>query len=134
METIIFPFIATLQIIQELQMSLCIDTAHFLARFSGNHDLVEIAKKYLPLAKEIHLQDHEANYIREHAPLSIIRVFPLQFLEILKKHEFQGSIVFELTSEEAITSLKYIKENIPSIKILEIKNVWIISLDHYIMK
>ncbi|MHA1726172.1 MAG: TIM barrel protein [Promethearchaeota archaeon] len=120
-ENIIFPFDATLQIIKELELSLCIDTAHFLPEFSGNHNLVEVAKNYLPLTKEIHLQDYEANYIREHAPLGTSTVFPLEFLKILKENEFQGPIVFELTNEEAITSLKYIKEHIPGIKIPEIQ-------------
>ena len=45
-EKFVFPFEATIKIIKKLKTKLCIDTAHVLCGFSGNHDLLEITENY----------------------------------------------------------------------------------------
>jgi len=121
-ENIQFPFEATIKIIKELRTKLCIDTAHFLGGFSGNHDLLEILAKYLDLTAEIHLQDFNGdNPLSDHAALGTGE-FPPEFLNILHQKNFEGPVVFELPQLDTIRSIKYIRENAPQVKIPDIKD------------
>ncbi|MFX1357432.1 MAG: TIM barrel protein [Promethearchaeota archaeon] len=122
-ENLEFPFEATLKIVKELKTKLCIDTAHILAGFSGECDLMEITKSYLDITSEIHLQDHdENNKISDHSALGTGKKFPPEFLELIHSNNFKGPIVFELPKQDTLLSLEYIKKNTPQIKVPDIKD------------
>ncbi|MFX0046670.1 MAG: cobamide remodeling phosphodiesterase CbiR [Candidatus Hermodarchaeota archaeon] len=122
-ENIQFPFEATIKIIKKLKTKLCIDTAHFLGGFSGTHDLLDITEKYLDITAEIHLQDfNDENLFSDHRALGTGKNFPPNFLNLLHHKSFNGPVVFELTKDETIESIKYIREKAPQIKIPEIKD------------
>ncbi|MFW9949086.1 MAG: cobamide remodeling phosphodiesterase CbiR [Candidatus Thorarchaeota archaeon] len=122
-ENIQFPFEATIKIIKKLKTKLCIDTAHFLGGFSGTHDLLDITEKYLDITAEIHLQDfNDENLFSDHSALGTGKNFPPNFLNLLHHKNFNGPVVFELTKDETIESIKYIREKAPQIRIPEIKD------------
>jgi len=119
-----FPIEGTIEIIKKLNgPKLCMDTAHFLAGFSGNVDLIEITEKYLDITSEIHLQDYADNGLADHNALGVGKKFPVRFLKIINEYEFKGPIVFELSPQQAIESINFIKKNAPEIKVPEIKNL-----------
>jgi sugar phosphate isomerase/epimerase len=123
-ETIEFPLEGTIQQIRENEgIKLCIDTGHVLAKYPGDHNLVEIIKKYWDITGEIHLHDgynrfnkKQGKIIADHRPLGEGEL-PIEFLKFLHERDFQGPVVFELTFEEAKKSLEFIKDHIPEIKI-----------------
>lgn len=122
-ENIVFPFEATIKIIKKLKTKLCLDTAHFLGGFSGNHDLLEITEKYLDITAEIHLQDYnDESLFSDHSALGTGKNFPPEFLNIIHQKNFDGPVVFELTKDETIKSIDYIRKNAPQIKIQDIKD------------
>jgi len=122
-ENIVFPFDATIKIIKKLKTKLCIDTAHVLGGFSGNHDLLEITEKYLDITAEIHLQDfNDENLFSDHSALGTGKNFPPEFLNMIHQKNFDGPVVFELTKDETIKSIKYIRKNAPQVKIPDIKD------------
>lgn len=122
-ENIVFPFNATLKIIKKLRTKLCIDTAHFLGGFSGNHDLLEVTKKYLDKTAEIHLQDYDdENLFSDHSALGTGKNFPPEFLNLIYQKNFDGPVVFELTKDETIKSIEYVRKKAPQIKIPDIKD------------
>jgi sugar phosphate isomerase/epimerase len=122
-ENIQFPFEATIKIIDKLGTKLCIDTAHFLGGFSGNYDLLEVTKNYLDKTAEIHLQDYnDESMFSDHSALGTGKNFPPEFLNIINQKNFNGPVVFELTKDETIESIKYIKEKAPQIKLPDIKD------------
>lgn len=122
-ENIQFPLEATIKIIKKLKTKLCIDTAHLLGGFSGNHDLLEITEKYLDITAEIHLQDYnDENLFSDHSALGTGKNFPPEFLNLIFQKNFDGPVVFELTKDETIKSIKYIREKAPQIQIPDIKD------------
>ena len=122
-ENIGFPFDATIKIIKTLGTKLCIDTAHFLGGFSGNYDLLEVTEKYLNITAEIHLQDYnDESLFSDHSALGTGKNFPPDFLNLIHRRQFEGPIVFELTKDETIESIEYIRKNAPQIDLQEIKD------------
>lgn len=114
-ETIEFPFDLTLALVEELDLSLCLDTGHLLAKFSGPVTFEEALQRSLPRLAEVHLHD---GYCRpqpdgtlrrdDHLPLGEGDL-PLGFLlDTLKEARFEGPVIFELTIDEAKTSLEYL--------------------------
>ncbi len=115
-ETIEFPFDLTLALAEELDLSLCFDTGHVLAKYPGPVAFEEALRRSLPRLAEIHLHD---GYYRpqpdgtvrrdDHLPLGEGDL-PLDFLlDTLKEAGFQGPVIFELTIEEAKASLDYLR-------------------------
>ena len=47
--------------------------------------------------------------------------FPFKFLKLIHQYGFEGPIVFELTKQESVKSLEYIKMHVPEIKVPEIR-------------
>ena len=115
-ETIQFPFDLTLALAEELDLSLCLDTGHVLAKYSGPISFEEALQRLLPRLAEIHLHDgyyrpqSDGTFRRgDHLPLGEGNL-PLGFLlDTLKEAEFEGPIIFELTVEEAKASLDYLR-------------------------
>jgi len=115
-ETVEFPFDLTLALAEELDLSLCFDTGHVLARYPGPVAFEEALQKSLPRLAEVHL--HDAYYrpqpdgtVRrdDHLPLGEGDL-PLDFLlDTLKEAGFQGPVVFELTIEETRASLDHLR-------------------------
>jgi len=121
-ENIEFPFEGTLDIIKKLKgPKLCIDTAHFLGGFSGDVNLIEIAKENLDLTSEIHLQDFNEGEGDDHTALGTGKNFPIEFLKIIHEYDFKGPVVFELPFEMAYKSIQFIKERVPDIELPVIK-------------
>ena len=121
-ENIEFPFEGTLDIIKKLKgPKLCIDTAHFLAGFSGEVDMIEITKNHLDVTSEIHLQDFNEEGDADHGALGTGKNFPIEFLKIINEYDFKGPIVFELPFEKAFESVQFIKEKTPYIELPVIK-------------
>jgi sugar phosphate isomerase/epimerase len=115
-ETIEFPFDLTLALAEELDLSLCLDTGHVLAKYSGPVTFEEALQRSLPRLAEVHLHD---GYYRpqpdrtfrrgDHLPLGEGNL-PLDFLlDTLKEAGFEGPIIFELTIQEARASLDYLR-------------------------
>ncbi|MHA2287417.1 MAG: cobamide remodeling phosphodiesterase CbiR [Promethearchaeota archaeon] len=122
-ENIEFPFDATIKIIEKLRTKLCIDTAHFLGGFSGDHDLLEITEKHLDKTIEIHLQDYnDESLFSDHSALGTGKNFPPEFLNLIYRKHFDGPVVFELTKDETIESIEYVKRNAPQINIPKVKD------------
>ena len=56
-ETIEFPFELTLELAEELDLSICFDTGHVLVGFSGAVDFFQALDASLPRLGEVHLHD-----------------------------------------------------------------------------
>ena len=115
-ETIEFPFDLTLELAEDLDLSLCLDTGHVLAGFSGSVSLAEALEHCLPRLAEIHLHDApwqgpegEIGYGKDHQPLGTGDLDVGWFLDRLAEARFNGPIIFELTVEEALASLEVIR-------------------------
>jgi len=122
-ENVEFPLDAIIKMVKKLNTKLCIDTAHVLAGFSGKCDLLEIAEKYFDITGEIHLQDYDdESLLSDHCALGTGKNFPPEFLNLVHQKDFKGPIVFELSREDIMTSIEYIKKNAPRIEIPNIKN------------
>ena len=113
-ETIEFPLDLTLEIAQELDLSICFDTGHILAGFSGDYDFFEALDLCIARIAEIHLHDcpHQEDsigYSQDHRPLGHGDLDVGKFLNILDQEPFNGPVIFELAMAEATESIKYIQ-------------------------
>jgi sugar phosphate isomerase/epimerase len=117
-----FPFDVMREVIDDLDLSICFDTAHLLTRMSGSESIMEFYTTHKDRITEIHLQDatyteyEDAVSFDDHIPLghgimgnTVLRNFLLE----LVKDEFGGPIIFELSRDEARESLDFIKKVIP---------------------
>ena len=115
-ENIEFPFDLTLALAEEFDLSLCLDTGHVLAKFSGPVTFEEALQRSLPRLAEVHLHDGychprpDGSFRRDdHLPLGKGNL-PLDFLlDTLKEAHFEGPVIFELTVQEAKASLEYLR-------------------------
>lgn len=121
-ETVEFPLDLTLELADDLDLSLCLDTGHVLAGFSGPVGLLEALERCLPRLAEIHLHDAPAqgpegtiHYGQDHRPLGTGDLDLGRLLDRLLEAEFEGPIIFELTVEEALASLERIREVRPGV-------------------
>jgi sugar phosphate isomerase/epimerase len=114
-ETIEFPLDLTLELAEELDLSICLDTGHVLAGFPGWFDFFEVVEKLLPRLAEVHLHDCRKmpegvrGYGEDHKPLGHGDLELGRFLDRLAQANFRGPVVFELNIEEAIESLKVVE-------------------------
>ncbi|MGQ9596657.1 MAG: cobamide remodeling phosphodiesterase CbiR [Thermoproteota archaeon] len=112
LESIEFPFSKTLEIAEEFDTSICIDTGHILAGYSGEVGVEEALKKSSGRLSEIHLHDAYRRMkggrlvIRDHLPLGAGSLNVESFLQTLKQVMFEGLIVFELGLKDAKSSLR----------------------------
>ncbi len=122
-ETVEFPFELTHQIADEMDLSICFDTGHVLAGFSGPIDFFNTLERCLPRLAEIHLHDcpHHSRisfiqYGKDHQSLGRGDLNIGKFFDFLLEVDFSGPVVFELRIEEALESLDILREIRPGIK------------------
>jgi sugar phosphate isomerase/epimerase len=114
-ETIEFPLEATLELADELDLSICFDTGHVLAGFPGWMDFFEALEKCLPRIAEVHLHDSrrmpdgQRGYGEDHKPLGRGDLELERFLDRLAQANYQGPLVFELKVDEALESLAVVR-------------------------
>ena len=115
-ETIEFPLDLTLEIAELLDLSICLDTGHILAGFSGPVTMEDALAAVLPRLAEVHLHDSpdfmktgELGYGKDHQTLGTGDLNIKKLLKTLIDHDFSGPIIFELTVDEAEDSLDYLK-------------------------
>jgi sugar phosphate isomerase/epimerase len=123
-ETIEFPFGLTLDLAEELDLSLCLDTGHVLSGFSGTVTVEEVLEASMPRLAEVHLHDspqhkpgQKINYGQDHRPLGTGDLNLEYVLDRLVAAEFQGPVIFELQLHEALESLKVIRALRPGLPI-----------------
>ena len=117
-ENIEFPFDITRDVIDEYGLSICFDTGHLLSKQSGDESMLEFWKKHRDKIIELHLHDGRESkqgerYPVDHNSLGTGDLPVREFLMELVKDDFNGPIIFELTSEEVVESLKHIEEVVP---------------------
>jgi len=117
-ETIEFPFDLILEIAEVLDLSICLDTGHILAGFSGSISIMDALKACSPRLAEIHLHDSpnflktgQLGYGKDHQPLGNGELNTNQLFQFLKQMNFNGPIIFELTVEEAQSSITHLQES-----------------------
>lgn len=111
-ETIEFPFELTLELANDLDLSMCVDTGHVLVGFSGPITLEEAITQSLPRLSEIHLHDGpwqgpecKIRYGLDHQPLGSGDLDTKKLFKQLEEVNFNGPIIFELKIQDAIHSL-----------------------------
>jgi sugar phosphate isomerase/epimerase len=115
-ETIEFPFDLTLELAEELELSICLDTGHVLVGFSGPIGIFEALELCLPFLGEIHLHDgrwqglnRNIGYGKDHQALGRGDLDVGRFLDELDVAAFNGPVIFELDLENALESIEYIR-------------------------
>jgi sugar phosphate isomerase/epimerase len=114
-ETIEFPLDLTLELAEEFDLSVCLDTGHVLAGFPGWFDFFEVVEKLLPRLAEVHLHDCKKmpegvrGYGEDHKSLGHGDLDLGRFLDRLAAVNFTGPLVFELNVDEALESLEAVK-------------------------
>ncbi|MHA1445617.1 MAG: cobamide remodeling phosphodiesterase CbiR [Candidatus Heimdallarchaeaceae archaeon] len=111
-ENIEYPFDLMYPIIQQMDLSICFDTGHLLAGFSGQISIMEFIDKYYDRIIELHLHDGKFPRI-DHKPLGEYDLPVRELLLKLLEKNFAGPLIYELNLQEAIQSMDYIKNNIP---------------------
>lgn len=123
-ENCLFPFDVTRGVIDDLDTSICFDTAHLITRMSGTESVMEFYKTHKDRIVEIHLQDGTfleyggAITRDDHIALGrgIMSDLVLrEFLSTLAKDDFRGPLIFELSNEEAKESIEHIRKVVPSV-------------------
>lgn len=121
-ETIEFPLELTLELADELDLSVCLDVGHILVGFSGPADIFEALEACLPRLAEVHLHDgpwqgpdQKIRYGKDHKALGTGDLDTGRFLDRLDQADFQGPVIFELTLPEAIQSLAVIRKLRPEL-------------------
>lgn len=121
-ETIEFPFDLTVQIAEELDISMCLDTGHVLVGFSGPFELFDVLERVLPRLGEVHMHDgpwqgpeRNIGYGKDHQPLGQGDLDVGRFLDRLAQAGWDGPIIFELSVEQALASLDLIRSLRPGI-------------------
>ena len=122
LETIEFPFELTLELAEELDLSICFDTGHMLAGLAGPVDLFEALECCLPRLAEVHLHDaprhdpqRKALYSRDHMPLGAGDLDVGRFLDCLSAAHFNGPLILELQVAKALASLDLIRSLRPNV-------------------
>lgn len=118
-ENVEFPFEFTRDIVDECGTSICFDTGHLLAQYSGKESVLEFYRKHRDRITEIHL--HDGSYRKEgaipvrqdHKALGVGQLPIRNFLMELVKEHFKGPAIFELTTGETVRSLEAIERLVP---------------------
>ena len=114
-----FPFDITREVVDEHDTSICFDTGHVLAKYSGDESLIDFYRTHKDRIVEIHLHDGSYREIdglpvpTDHIALGQGEMPIREFLMELVRGDFNGPIIFELTHAETRESLERIKEVVP---------------------
>ncbi|UCG01805.1 MAG: TIM barrel protein [Candidatus Heimdallarchaeota archaeon] len=113
-ENVEFPFREMEECIEALDLSVCFDTGHLLAGYSGEWEggVIDFFDTYHDRIVELHLHDGKIPRI-DHIPLGEGDLPVQETIETLLEVNFAGPIVFELDLDEVEKSMMYIKENVP---------------------
>jgi len=121
-ETIEFPFDLTLELANNLNLSICLDTGHVLAGFSGPVELFDVLERALPRLAQLHLHDAPwqgpemvLGYGKDHQTLGTGDLDTGRLLDRLSAANFGGPLIFELTVEEARASLEVVRRLRPGV-------------------
>lgn len=122
LENVEFPQQVPLALADEFDCSLCLDTGHLLAGFSGEQAFTEGVEWALPRLAEVHLHDAyrrtgEGNRpaVADHLPLGSGDL-PLEWLlDRLEAAQFAGPLVLELGVADALSSLARVKSLRPDL-------------------
>jgi len=101
-----------MEIAEEYDMSICVDTGHILAGYSGEIGVEEALIKSSRRLREIHLHDaykrveNDRITVRDHLPLGSGDLNVRSFLKTLKQIEFSGHIILELGLNDAKSSIE----------------------------
>ncbi|MCX7670844.1 MAG: TIM barrel protein, partial [Anaerolineae bacterium] len=113
-ETIEFPFDLTMELAEELDLSICLDTGHVLSGFPGRSDLFGVLERVLPRLAEIHLHDSPRwtpgtpiVYGQDHQALGKGDLDVGRLCARLNEANWNGPVIFELTIEEALASREH---------------------------
>ena len=124
LENVEFPFEAIWRIAERLDTSVCFDTGHLLAGYSGPIGVMEFLDRYYERISEIHLHDGaciqvEGDLYRhiDHRALGQGQLPVKELLTKLLELDFSGPIIFELTFREAQESLNLIRRLLPDFPI-----------------
>jgi sugar phosphate isomerase/epimerase len=116
-ETIEFPLDLTMELVEAMDMSYCLDTGHVLCGFSGPVDLFDTLDKLLPRLADIHLHDSplwtpgtDIVYGKDHSALGTGDLDLGRFLDHVHHAGYGGPLVFELTVPEALASLEVVRQ------------------------
>lgn len=123
LETVEFPFDLTLELAEELDLSICLDTGHILVGFSGPIELFDALEQSLGRLAEIHLHDgpwqgpeRRIGYGQDHQPLGSGDLDVGRLLGRLMEADFAGPIIFELKVEEALASLEVARRQLDKLR------------------
>ena len=121
-ENVEFPLELTLELAEEFDLSVCLDTGHLLAGYSGDVTLEEALERTFPRLAEVHLHDAYRRptpdgsvRVADHLSLGEGDLAVEWFLGQLEEADFSGPVIFELTIEEAHTSLEVIRARCPDL-------------------
>ncbi|MHA1298515.1 MAG: cobamide remodeling phosphodiesterase CbiR [Candidatus Helarchaeota archaeon] len=115
-ENVEFPFDATRKLIDKYNLSICFDTGHLLAGYSGNLSVVEFLERHSDKIIEFHLNDAKIIKGRPNDHIAIgDGNFPITAIQTIINNGFKGPCVFELTFADAEKSLNLIKKHYPNL-------------------
>ena len=123
-ENVDFPFDILRELVDDLDTSICFDTAHLVARMSGTESVMDFYRTHRDRITEIHLQDatykeYDGAIARnDHIALGHGVMGDATLRELLTelvKDKFAGPIIFELTKDEANESLDLIRKVVPEV-------------------
>jgi sugar phosphate isomerase/epimerase len=111
-ETIEFPFDLTLEMAENLDLSICLDTGHVIVGFSGPVTIEQVLERAGSRISELHLHDGpwqgaegKIGYGKDHRPLGEGDLDAGLLLDQLAAMDFKGPIIFELQLHEALDSM-----------------------------
>ncbi|MFX0093084.1 MAG: cobamide remodeling phosphodiesterase CbiR [Candidatus Hodarchaeota archaeon] len=115
-ENVEFPFRTMDECLESLDLSVCLDTGHVLAGYSGDWEngVVEFFETYKDRIIELHLHDGRKPRI-DHKALGQFDLPVKDLFHCLIKNNFSGPIVYELTIDEVKESMAFIETNIPDV-------------------
>ncbi len=113
-ENVEFAFRNMEDCLKNLNLSVCLDTGHVLAGYSGkwNNGVLEFIDNYFDRIIELHLHDGKFPRI-DHKSLGNYDLLVPDLLNELLKKKFEGPLVFELSPEDVEESLAYIQTTVP---------------------
>ncbi|MHA2297482.1 MAG: cobamide remodeling phosphodiesterase CbiR [Candidatus Hodarchaeales archaeon] len=110
-ENVEFPFREMEECLEILDLSVCFDTGHLLAGYSGEWEngVVEFFENYHDRIVELHLHDGTKPRI-DHTPLGRYDLPVRELFDNLLEKKFPGPIIFELRIEEVRESMHFLKK------------------------